>query len=51
MLGGAALWLVGSMLGFAVIPFTAVVILPTNNTLLNPGLDRRSVETRTLLER
>lgn len=51
VLGGTALWLVGAVLIFAVIPFTAVVILPTNNKLLEPNRDRRSSETRTLLER
>jgi hypothetical protein len=51
VLGGGTLWLVGSVLIFAVIPFTVVVILPTNNRLLEPNRDRRSLETRRLLER
>lgn len=42
VLGGAA--------DFAVIPFTAIVIRPTNNRLLVPGRDKASAETRQLLE-
>ena len=38
------------MLG-AVIPFTLLVILPTNKLLLNPMLDKRSVEAARLLAR
>jgi len=40
----------GLMLGI-VIPFTLLVILPTNRRLLDPGLDRASAETQRLLER
>lgn len=36
---------------FAVIPFTAIVVLPTNNRLLAPDRDPASAETRQLLER
>jgi uncharacterized membrane protein len=50
MVGGGMLWLVGAALIFAVIPFTAIVILPTNNQLLAPGRDQASAETRQLLE-
>ena len=46
--GGAA-WYVASALIFAVIPFTAVVVLPTNNKLLEPGRDLASRETEALL--
>ncbi|MGH9373060.1 MAG: DUF1772 domain-containing protein [Vicinamibacterales bacterium] len=49
--GGGASWLWGALLILAVIPFTLIVILPTNNRLLEPGRDRRSAETRALLER
>ena len=35
--------------GFSVIPFTLIVILPTNKQLLSPTLDRRSVQTERLL--
>lgn len=48
--GGGTLWLVAAALIFAVIPFTAIVVLPTNNRLLAPGRDLASAETRLLLE-
>jgi hypothetical protein len=35
----------------AVIPFTLIVIVPTNKQLLTPTLDRRSAETERLLAR
>jgi hypothetical protein len=38
------------MLG-TVIPFTLLVILATNQRLLDPGLDRRSAEAAALLDR
>jgi hypothetical protein len=38
------------MLGL-VIPFTLIVILPTNKALLDPGLDRGSAEAAALLAR
>jgi uncharacterized membrane protein len=43
--------LLGGVLLGAVIPFTLVVILPTNTRLLDPGLDRRSPEAAALLRR
>ena len=46
---GGALWLWGGLCVFAAIPFTLVVILPTNTRLLDPGRDRRSAETHALL--
>lgn len=48
--GGGALWLVGALLIVSVVPFTLVVIMPTNNKLLEPGRDNRSQETQRLLE-
>ena len=48
--GAGAVWFWAAALIFAVIPFTIVVILPTNNQLLDPARDRRSPETRRLLE-
>ena len=44
-LAGATFWWViaGLLLG-SVIPFTLIVILPTNKQLLNPALDRRSAQ-------
>jgi len=51
-LAGATLWwLVGGVGLGAVIPFTLIVILPTNKQLLSPTLDRRSAETERLLAR
>ena len=43
--------LIGGLLLGAVIPFTLVVILPTNKRLLDPGLDRGSAEAAALLAR
>ena len=40
----------GLMLGL-VIPFTLIVILPTNKALLDPGLDRGSADAAALLAR
>jgi hypothetical protein len=51
-LGGATLWwVVAGVLQVSVIPFTLIVILPTNKQLLNPALDRRSAQTGRLLAR
>jgi len=51
-LAGATHWwlLAGVLLG-SVIPFSLIVILPTNKRLLSPTLDRRSVEAERLLAR
>ena len=49
--GRGLLMLVGGLLLGAVIPFTLLVILPTNKRLLDPGLDRRSAEAAELLHR
>jgi hypothetical protein len=40
--GAPAPWLVGGLLLGAVIPFTLMVILPTNKHLLDPSLDKNS---------
>jgi len=48
---GRVLWLIGSMMIFAVIPFTLIAIKPTNRQLLDPGLDRTSPTTRRLLRK
>ena len=45
------MWVVAGLLLGAVIPFTLIVILPTNKRLLNPARDRRSAETERLLAR
>jgi hypothetical protein len=47
--GGSALWFWAALLIVAVIPFTLIVIRPTNNRLLEPRRDRASNETRELL--
>lgn len=49
--GRGLLALMGGLLLGAVIPFTLMVIFPTNKRLLDPGLDRRSAEVAALLDR
>jgi hypothetical protein len=44
-------WLVAGVLLRSAIPFTLIVILPTNKKLLSPELDRPSVEAERLLIR
>ena len=51
LLGGGAMWLVGALFIGAVVPFTFIVIMPTNHQLLAPGRDLSSNETRSLLEK
>src|SRR5215475_6208742 len=58
-LGGVGAWLKGAGNGWlvaagligAVVPFTLIVIMPTNHKLLAPGRDLGSAETRTLMKR
>ena len=49
---GATFWwlIAGALLG-SVIPFTLIVILPTNKQLLNPALNKTSPEAGQLLAR
>ena len=49
--GASVLWVVGGVLLGSVIPFTLIVILPTNKRLLSLALDRRAAETERLLAR
>lgn len=49
--GEGIAWLWGGLLIFAVVPFTLLIIRPTNQRLLAPGRDLASAETRQLLER
>ena len=49
--GAGFSWLVAGVLLGSVIPFTLIVILPTNKRLLGPALDRRSAEAERLLAR
>jgi hypothetical protein len=51
LLGAPAPWLVGGLLLGAVIPFTLIVILPTNKRLLDPSLDKDSKLAEQLLRR
>lgn len=44
-------WLIGALLIFSVIPFTVLVIAPTNKQLLAPGLDKNAPGTKVLLDR
>ena len=48
---GSTAWLTGSLLLFLVVPFTLIVIFPTNHKLLDPALDRSSPEAHGLLVR
>jgi len=49
--GATFWWVVAGALQVSVIPFTLIVILPTNKQLLNPALDKRSAQTGQLLAR
>jgi|SRR5581483_1015692 len=51
LIGAGVGWLVAAVFIGAVVPFTFVVIMPTNHELLAPGRDLGSSETRMLLER
>jgi len=48
---GRVEYLIGGLLLGSVVPFTLVVIFPTNHRLLAPDLDPDSAESRALLER
>jgi Domain of unknown function (DUF1772) len=49
LMGGGVAWFVAAVLIGAVVPFTFIVIMPTNHRLLSPNLDLASAETRALL--
>jgi len=49
--GAGTTWLVAALLIGAVVPFTFIVIMPTNKLLLAPDLDSDSDATRALLKR
>ena len=49
--GATFWWVVAGVLQVSVIPFTLIVILPTNKQLMSPTLDRRSAQTERLLAR
>ena|SRR2546427_1592264 len=48
---GSTAWLTGSLLLFLVVPFTLIVIYPTNHQLLDAALDKSSPEAHQLLVR
>jgi hypothetical protein len=50
-LGAGGLWLAGALTILAVVPFTLLVVAPTNRVLLVPEPRRSAPETRVLLER
>lgn len=49
-LDGSILWLIGALVIFSVIPFTLIVIMPTNIKLKNPDLDKTAKSTQAMLE-
>jgi Domain of unknown function (DUF1772) len=49
LLGAGRSWFIAALLVGAVVPFTFLVIMPTNKSLLAPGRDLSSPETRALL--
>ena len=51
LVGGGGAWLVGAALIGAVIPFTFIVIMPTNHRLLATGRELDSAETGALLKK
>ena len=51
LMGAGLAWLAGAVLLGAVVPFTFIGVMPTNDRLLAPGRDLASPETRALLQR
>jgi Domain of unknown function (DUF1772) len=49
--GGSFGWLIGGLLLVSVVPFTLLVIFPTNKKLLDPKLDKKSDRAARLLHR
>jgi hypothetical protein len=49
--GASVAWLVGALALGALVPFTLLVIMPTNKRLLDPRLDAGSEEAAALLRR
>jgi hypothetical protein len=50
LLGGGIGWVIAALMIGAVVPFTFLGIMPTNNALLDPRRDLGTEETRALLE-
>lgn len=51
MNGASNLWFIGAFLIFMVIPFTFILIMPTNKKLLDSSAKRSSIETEALLKK
>ena len=51
LMGGSVWWLVGGVLLLAVIPYTLIIVFPTNNRLLDPAIDENPDLARRLLIR
>ena len=51
LMGASVWWLVGGVLLVAVIPYTLIVALPTNNRLLDPAIEKDPDLARRLLVR
>jgi uncharacterized membrane protein len=49
--GGSFWWLIGGTIFVSVVPFTLIIILPTNKKLLEPTLDKASSQAHELLSR
>jgi hypothetical protein len=49
--GEGGVWLIAAVLVGAVVPFTFIVVMPTNQRLLSPKLDLDSEDARALLVR
>lgn len=50
LLGGSILWFIGALFIFSVVPFTLIVIMPTNVKLKSPDLDKSAKSTQEMLE-
>ncbi len=51
LLGAPVWWFVAALVIGAVVPFTFIVVMPTNKKFLAPNRDLASAETRELLEK
>jgi hypothetical protein len=51
LMGTSVWWLVGGVLLVAVIPYTLIIVFPTNNKLLDPAIDKNPDLARRLLVR
>ncbi len=49
LMGGSVWWLIGGVLLVAVIPYTLIIVFPTNNRLLDPAIDENPDLARRLL--